>query len=328
METFEAESLLLTIGYIAEMLNICPRQQCTSFEFTLFNNFIPLFVMRFLNIERIPNLKKIECVPEKEPLIHQEITNIKIVIDYLKNSSEKKDPRFDLLIFDFDQPYLFVNSSKLFFTTFLNTHFIRYTRVEMMERCHILLGDLKWYSKKKLYSERQYDIFAGLLLFIQLAKREKNKDKTKNEETDKVIETDNVNVDISLDEIIKNLRSDDNNFCTYFNDFSALYQQAGIPRVIGIDIIDEFYHDSDLPDSIYYQQSDKDIPNSIMYQLQFIFDILDSFKFLRVVEILKLQKSKLKKVMKIADLIDKIMPSVKSKIQFFKMKGKIKKKLI
>lgn len=347
-EACEIESLLLTIGCIAEMLKICPREKCTSFEFTLFNNFIPLFVMRYLKIKKIDNLKKIERkVEENTQLMHQEIENIKIVIEYLKKS-EKKNPKYDLLIFDFDSPYLFVNSAKLFFITFLNSHFIKYTRIEMMERCHILLGDLTWFTKEKLYNERLYDIFAGLLLFIQFVKQNKNKEKQikikkekedesendGNENSDnKEIEQSNSNY-CSYDEIIKKLKSEDNNFCNYFNELLELFQQTGIPMVIGNSIIDDLYHDSDSPDSIYYQQSDKELPNSIIYQLQFIFDVLDSLKCLSVIELLKSKNNKLKKLIKIEttdeskktmELIDKIMPGIKSKIRYLILKQKIKR---
>lgn len=312
-------------------MKIESKDKINSFKITLYNNFIPLFVMRYLNIKKIDHLENIKK-KETDILTYQEIKNIKIVIDYLKKTEKEKnkfDKKFEIMNFDFDSPFLFVNSAKLFFIAFLNTYFVKKTRIEMMERCQDLLGNLNWYSKTKLYTYRTYDTFAGLLSFIEIFNHNKKKSKkevdkdhhnyssnsdSSNEDTsksddetsenntdddDKDNEYDNYfdkdnNDEIKLDDeilnennlenVMKRLNSDENDFCIYYNDFIELFQCLNVPRVVGIDILDEFYHDSDLPDSHLYQQSDKELPNSIVYQLQFIFDRLESIKSLFIVE--------------------------------------------
>lgn len=86
-DVIEDEALLLTIGFLAEQMKIESKDKINSFKFTLYNNFIPLFVMRYLNIKKIDHLKNIKK-KETDILTYQEIKNIKIVIDYLKKTEK------------------------------------------------------------------------------------------------------------------------------------------------------------------------------------------------------------------------------------------------
>ena len=102
------------------------------------NNSIPKFVMYFLKLSSIKNVdinNSHQNVKKNKFLTRDEIKNINAVITFLK----KKKKKFEVLIFDFENPKKIEYSSILFYTTFLDLFFIKRKKSEVYERIRTIL---------------------------------------------------------------------------------------------------------------------------------------------------------------------------------------------
>lgn len=119
--------LLNTINALSSNMNV----HFENFHQTIENDSIPKFVMNVLKIETIEkvylNHKKIfHGSMELTPI---EKSNIDAVIEFLKT----KEPKFEVLSFDFLNPYLVESSAILFYSTFLNFFFLKNSKKEKTE---------------------------------------------------------------------------------------------------------------------------------------------------------------------------------------------------
>lgn len=100
------------------------------------NDSLPNFVMFFLNIQSIENVKlsnssSISKNQIYENLTDQQIKNIDAVIKFL----EQKCKKFEILLFDFTSKENIRISSLLFYKTFLDFFFIKQNKKDMYQRC-------------------------------------------------------------------------------------------------------------------------------------------------------------------------------------------------
>lgn len=125
-EKLEIYSVLEICEFLAQRMFLNQFTSLKNYKYLYIRNFVPLFVMKFFNIEKIDNVDL--QISSTEIITKQNIKNVLAVIEYLKS----KDNAFKILTFSFVSENDKEASIVLLLKTFLNRFYITKPRNEMI----------------------------------------------------------------------------------------------------------------------------------------------------------------------------------------------------
>lgn len=150
--------------FILKLINVLGINGGFKFEDFLHliqNDNLPRYVMYYLQISSIENVILSDTKPDK--ITRKIIKNINAVIEFMK----KKEKKFEVLLFNFKNPLMRENSTKLFFRHFLNTFFLKISKKKLYERCATLLCRKFEFKDDTRFSDlNNLGHFLGLLHFV------------------------------------------------------------------------------------------------------------------------------------------------------------------
>lgn len=143
--------------YLLKLINITSNIKLQNFSDVLKSNFIPQYVKNYLNLSNIEN---VDFSQETTEIITK---NIFEVINFLK----EKEKRFEILLFDFENPQMQECSIILFFRTFLNSFFLKHSRKQLFQRCSQLLFPEFQFKDDDHFSDlHNFDCYLRLINYL------------------------------------------------------------------------------------------------------------------------------------------------------------------